>query len=68
MSAPKLVDLKPKTGGSSSSDQFIALVVEKAQNGWILKEMVPSGDDHLIEQIFIYSDRSELLRDLARKI
>lgn len=67
MSAPKLVDLKPKFGGASS-DHFIALVVEKAQNGWILKEMVPSDEDHLIEQTFIYSDRAELLRDIARKI
>lgn len=67
MATPKLVDLKPKTGGSSSSDSFVAMVVEKAQNGWILKDMIPEGE-HLVEQTFIFSDRSELLREIARRI
>lgn len=67
MTGPKLVDLKPKTGGSSSSDTFFAMVIEKAENGWILKDMVPHGED-LIEQTFIFADRSELLREIARRV
>lgn len=67
MGAPKVVDLKPKTGGGGSSDNFVALVVEKAQNGWILKDMVPEGQEY-VEQTFIFSDRSELLREIARRV
>ena len=70
MAAPKIVDLKPKAGGFDPESPFIALVIEKAENGYIMKNMAPAPgeEDSVIEQTFVFLDRSELLREVARRI
>lgn len=70
-SGPKISELKkaePKLGGGDNGGGVDCFIIEKASNGFILRLLTggPNPEEGVMEDTLVYTDRSEMLRDLAK--
>lgn len=57
--------VQTKTGGGDGMDLSKAIVIEKADNGYILRTLGLEGEEM---ECLVYTDRSELMRDVTKKL
>lgn len=63
----QVTDLKKpdlKTGGSSGASGRV-FIIESVENGYILRSVDVASE---LEQVHVYLDRSELLREIAKNL
>lgn len=65
----KITELRPQTGGGDSNGTSDAVIIEKVDNGYILRCIKATENPEApIEECRVYVDRSELMRDLASRL
>lgn len=64
----KITELRPQTGGGSGEMLAGAIVIEKVDNGYILRVLQQGGDEEAMVECKVYTDRAELMRDVAARI
>jgi hypothetical protein len=62
------MQLTPKTGGDNGSPTADCLIIEKVNNGFILRAIQGGEDEGVVQECRVYLDRSELLRDIAARL
>ena len=60
-------EIKPQTGGKDNGSGSDCLIIEKVDNGYILRAM-KGGDEEILEECKVYVDRAELMKDIASRI
>lgn len=64
----KKVAKEPVTGGGDSGAPADALIIEKVDNGYILRCIRGGAEEGLVEECLVFLDRSELMKDIAGRI
>ena len=57
-----------KTGGATPEPQIGVLIIEMAENGYILRCIMPTATEEMIEEVSVFVDRQDLLLELAKKL
>jgi hypothetical protein len=65
----KITELRPQAGGGDTNPTSDAVIIEKVDNGYILRCLKATDNpDVQIEECRVYTDRSELMRDVAARL
>jgi hypothetical protein len=65
----KITELRPQTGGGDSNPTSDAIIIEKVDNGYILRCIQATENPEIqIEECLVYLDRAELMRDVAARL
>lgn len=65
----KITELRPQTGGGNDNPTSDAIIIEKVDNGFILRCLkATENPDIQIEECRVYTDRAELMRDVASRL
>jgi hypothetical protein len=65
----KITELRPQTGGGDSNPTSDAIIIEKVDNGYILRCIKATENPEIqIEECRVYLDRAELMRDVASRL
>jgi hypothetical protein len=62
----KITELRPQFGGGDGGSGLDCLIIEKVDNGYVLRALC--GGDETIMECRVYSDRAELLKDVAARL
>jgi hypothetical protein len=65
----KITELRPQTGGGSDNPTSDAIIIEKVDNGYILRCLQATDNPEVqLEECRVYTDRAELMRDVAARL
>ena len=61
---------KKITGGGDHTHEIEALVIERAENGYVVRIMEPFNEESLVETVLVFGakDREELLKEIAKRL